>query len=145
MWVAGAVVGWDQRRVACMHVCVRGEQRAYRMQHSLQFDGVVGSMCAKTTPRLTPGPLSPPPKHSHTPVEQELHAALKKVQGELAAYSHVNKKALDQVANFTEQREDLIRRRQEIDLSGVCGGVCCLCCVCVCVGAVCECACGCGC
>lgn len=49
---------------------------------------------------------------------QELHTALKRVQNELAKYSHVNKKALDQYVNFTEQRENLDRRRQEIEESG---------------------------
>lgn len=53
---------------------------------------------------------------------QELHSALKRVQNELAKYSHVNKKALDQYVNFTEQRENLDRRRQEIEESG--GSVC---------------------
>lgn len=49
---------------------------------------------------------------------QELHSALKKVQVELAKYSHVNKKALDQYVNFTEQREELNRRQQEVQQSG---------------------------
>ena len=49
---------------------------------------------------------------------QELHSALKKVQAELGQYSHVNKKALDQYVNFTEQREELDRRRQEVQQSG---------------------------
>jgi structural maintenance of chromosome 3 (chondroitin sulfate proteoglycan 6) len=49
---------------------------------------------------------------------QELHSALKKVQGELAKYSHVNKKALDQFVNFTEQRQELSRRVDEVQQSG---------------------------
>jgi chromosome segregation ATPase len=49
---------------------------------------------------------------------QELHSALKKVQGELARYSHVNKKALDQFVNFTEQRQELTRRVDEVTQSG---------------------------
>lgn len=52
------------------------------------------------------------------PALQELHGALKKVQAELAKYSHVNKKALDQYVNFTEQREELQRRVSEVDQSG---------------------------
>jgi structural maintenance of chromosome 3 (chondroitin sulfate proteoglycan 6) len=51
-------------------------------------------------------------------VLQELRAALKKVQGELAKYSHVNKKALDQFVNFTEQRQELSRRVEEVQQSG---------------------------
>eukprot|EP00879_Flechtneria_rotunda_P012761 GHRR01013325.1.p1 GENE.GHRR01013325.1~~GHRR01013325.1.p1 ORF type:complete len:1111 (+),score=537.85 GHRR01013325.1:324-3656(+) len=50
---------------------------------------------------------------------RELHSALKKVQAELSKYGHVNKKALDQYVNFTEQREDLNRRRNEIQQSHV--------------------------
>jgi structural maintenance of chromosome 3 (chondroitin sulfate proteoglycan 6) len=49
---------------------------------------------------------------------QELHSALKKVQGELSKYSHVNKKALDQFVNFTEQRQELSRRVDEVQQSG---------------------------
>ncbi|KAF6265896.1 RecF/RecN/SMC [Scenedesmus sp. NREL 46B-D3] len=52
---------------------------------------------------------------------KELHSALKKVQGELAKYSHVNKKALDQFANFTEQRQELTRRVDEVQQSGEAG------------------------
>jgi structural maintenance of chromosome 3 (chondroitin sulfate proteoglycan 6) len=40
------------------------------------------------------------------------------VQGELAKYSHVNKKALDQFVNFTEQRQELSRRVDEVQQSG---------------------------
>eukprot|EP00878_Enallax_costatus_P007647 GHUV01008006.1.p1 GENE.GHUV01008006.1~~GHUV01008006.1.p1 ORF type:complete len:1195 (+),score=501.93 GHUV01008006.1:213-3797(+) len=46
--------------------------------------------------------------------QKELHSALKKVQAELSKYSHVNKKALDQFTNFTEQREELTRRVNEV-------------------------------
>ncbi len=38
----------------------------------------------------------------------ECHDALKK-------YSHVNKKALDQYVNFSEQREELLKRKEELD------------------------------
>jgi structural maintenance of chromosome 3 (chondroitin sulfate proteoglycan 6) len=34
---------------------------------------------------------------------------------QLQQFSHVNKKALDQYVNFTEQREQLQRRRAELD------------------------------
>lgn len=34
---------------------------------------------------------------------------------QLTQFSHVNKKALDQYVNFTEQREQLQRRRAELD------------------------------
>lgn len=40
---------------------------------------------------------------------------LKKVNHGLQKYSHVNKKALDQFLSFTEQRESLTRRREELD------------------------------
>jgi hypothetical protein len=49
---------------------------------------------------------------------QELHASLKKVQQQLSKYGHVNKKALDQFVNFTEQKEELARREAEISQSG---------------------------
>jgi structural maintenance of chromosome 3 (chondroitin sulfate proteoglycan 6) len=46
---------------------------------------------------------------------QELHSELKKVQGELSKYSHVNKKALDQFSNFTEQQQSLKLRVDEME------------------------------
>lgn len=49
---------------------------------------------------------------------QVLHSALKKVQAELSKYSRVNKKALDQFTNFTEQREELTRRVNEVRQAG---------------------------
>lgn len=44
--------------------------------------------------------------------------SLKKVQQQLSKYGHVNKKALDQFVNFTEQKEELARREAEISQSG---------------------------
>lgn len=40
---------------------------------------------------------------------------LKRTNEGLKAYAHVNKKALDQFMNFTEQREGLLIRKQELD------------------------------
>jgi structural maintenance of chromosome 3 (chondroitin sulfate proteoglycan 6) len=40
---------------------------------------------------------------------------LKKTNESLATYSHVNKKALDQFISFTEQRETLRKRREELE------------------------------
>lgn len=42
---------------------------------------------------------------------------LHKVQGALKKYSHVNKKAFDQYNNFTKQRDQLIKRREELEKS----------------------------
>ena len=44
-----------------------------------------------------------------------LHSMLSKTNEELAKLSHVNKKALDQYQQFTEQREGLEARRGELD------------------------------
>ncbi|KAL0370253.1 UNVERIFIED_CONTAM: Structural maintenance of chromosomes protein 3 [Sesamum angustifolium] len=46
---------------------------------------------------------------------KELHKLLHKCNEQLQQFSHVNKKALDQYVNFTEQREDLQRRQAELD------------------------------
>ncbi len=40
---------------------------------------------------------------------------LKRVNAQLQEYSHVNKKALDQFINFTEQRETLKQRKEELE------------------------------
>ncbi|XP_065851930.1 structural maintenance of chromosomes protein 3 [Euphorbia lathyris] len=46
---------------------------------------------------------------------KELHKMLHKCNQQLQQFSHVNKKALDQYVNFTEQREELQRRQAELD------------------------------
>uniref|UniRef100_A0A7N0UY74 Structural maintenance of chromosomes protein n=1 Tax=Kalanchoe fedtschenkoi TaxID=63787 RepID=A0A7N0UY74_KALFE len=46
---------------------------------------------------------------------KELYRMLHKCNEQLQQFSHVNKKALDQYVNFTEQREELQRRQAEID------------------------------
>ncbi|KAG0461233.1 hypothetical protein HPP92_021530 [Vanilla planifolia] len=46
---------------------------------------------------------------------KELTKLLHKCNEELKQFSHVNKKALDQYMNFTEQREQLQKRRAELD------------------------------
>ena len=40
---------------------------------------------------------------------------LEKVNKKLKKYSHVNKKAYDQYVNFSEQRESLLKRKEELD------------------------------
>lgn len=44
---------------------------------------------------------------------------LEEINKKLKKYSHVNKKAFDQFVNFSEQRDQLIKRREEIDEGGV--------------------------
>ncbi|KAL3684701.1 hypothetical protein R1sor_002723 [Riccia sorocarpa] len=46
---------------------------------------------------------------------KELHKMLHKCNEQLKKFSHVNKKALDQYVNFTEQREELHQRQAELD------------------------------
>ena len=40
---------------------------------------------------------------------------LQRCNEQLQQFSHVNKKALDQYVNFTEQREELQKRQAELD------------------------------
>jgi len=46
---------------------------------------------------------------------QQLFKKLEKANNELKKYSHVNKKALDQFVNFSEQQEKLRTRKEELD------------------------------
>ncbi|XP_028806112.1 structural maintenance of chromosomes protein 3 [Neltuma alba] len=46
---------------------------------------------------------------------KELHKMLHRCNDQLQQFSHVNKKALDQYINFTEQREELQKRQAELD------------------------------
>ncbi|GAB2285662.1 Structural maintenance of chromosomes protein 3, partial [Dionaea muscipula] len=46
---------------------------------------------------------------------KELHKMLHRCNEQLQQFSHVNKKALDQYANFTDQRKELKQRQAELD------------------------------
>lgn len=46
---------------------------------------------------------------------EQLFRKLEQCNTELKKYSHVNKKALDQFVNFSEQKEKLIKRQDELD------------------------------
>ena len=46
---------------------------------------------------------------------KQLEATIKECQQALQKLGHVNKKALDQFANFSDQREKLVKRQQELD------------------------------
>jgi structural maintenance of chromosome 3 (chondroitin sulfate proteoglycan 6) len=46
---------------------------------------------------------------------KQLMSKLSQANEQLKKYAHVNKKALDQFVNFSEQRETLIKRRQEVE------------------------------
>ena len=54
--------------------------------------------------------------HRSRPLK-ELHSLLQKANTELKKFAHVNKKALDQYVSFAEQRDELVRRKQENDAS----------------------------
>ena len=45
----------------------------------------------------------------------QLFHKLEECNAELKKYSHVNKKALDQFVNFSDQKEKLIKRKDELD------------------------------
>lgn len=49
--------------------------------------------------------------HCPTQLWKKLHQC----NEELKKYSHVNKKALDQFVNFSEQKEKLMKRKDELD------------------------------
>lgn len=46
---------------------------------------------------------------------QDLMRILEGINRELKKYSHVNKKAFDQYVNFNEQRDQLLKRKEELD------------------------------
>jgi len=46
---------------------------------------------------------------------KDLHKMLHRCNEQLQQFSHVNKKALDQYVNFTEQREELQKRQAELE------------------------------
>lgn len=47
--------------------------------------------------------------------QKQLFKQLEKANQELKKYSHVNKKALDQFISFSEQKEKLLKRKEELD------------------------------
>lgn len=63
------------------------------------------------------GSLPPPAeleKFSNKSIS-EIMKTLDHVNKKLKSYSHVNKKAFDQYVNFNEQREQLLKRKEELD------------------------------
>ena len=46
---------------------------------------------------------------------KKLYDMLSTCNGKLKKYSHVNKKALDQYVSFSEQRQELVERKQKQD------------------------------
>ena len=53
--------------------------------------------------------------HYYFPFFLQLWKKLHQCNEELKKYSHVNKKALDQFVNFSEQKEKLMKRKEELD------------------------------
>jgi len=53
-------------------------------------------------------------KYQNTSLKQ-LFSKLEKCNDDLKKYSHVNKKALDQFVNFSDQKEKLLKRKDELD------------------------------
>merc|ERR1740129_513517 len=47
--------------------------------------------------------------------QKQLFKQLERANQELKKYSHVNKKALDQYISFSEQKEKLLKRKEELD------------------------------
>jgi structural maintenance of chromosome 3 (chondroitin sulfate proteoglycan 6) len=63
------------------------------------------------------GSLPPPAelqKYAQLSISQ-LVKELEKINKQLKKYSHVNKKAYDQYVNFSEQRESLLHRKEQLD------------------------------
>lgn len=48
----------------------------------------------------------------------QLFQELEKANHHLKKYNHVNKKALDQFLSFSEQKEKLYKRKEELDIGG---------------------------
>ncbi|XP_065648082.1 structural maintenance of chromosomes protein 3 isoform X2 [Hydra vulgaris] len=69
--------------------------------------------CAKKIRELGSLPADAFEKHHKTGTKQ-LWNKLKIANDELKKYSHVNKKALDQFISFSEQKEKLIKRKEEL-------------------------------
>jgi len=52
----------------------------------------------------------------HNTSLKELYKQLEKSIAQLKQYSHVNKKALDQFMSFSDQKEKLVARKEELDV-----------------------------
>lgn len=53
----------------------------------------------------------------HERRSRQIMKKLHKVKESLSKFAHVNKKAFEQYNNFTKQRDDLLKRREELDAS----------------------------
>lgn len=70
--------------------------------------------CMKKIRELGSLPADAFDKYQSTPVKA-LWKKLQRCNEDLKKYSHVNKKALDQFVNFSEQKEKLMKRKEEVD------------------------------
>eukprot|EP00127_Corallochytrium_limacisporum_P000324 Clim_evm19s11 gene=Clim_evmTU19s11 len=61
------------------------------------------------------GPLQSDYKQYQNTSVENLHKKLQHVNERLKKYSHVNKKAIEQFKSFSQQREDIISRKEELD------------------------------
>eukprot|EP00301_Raphidiophrys_heterophryoidea_P004522 c11960_g1_i1.p1 GENE.c11960_g1_i1~~c11960_g1_i1.p1 ORF type:complete len:1246 (-),score=410.48 c11960_g1_i1:60-3728(-) len=61
------------------------------------------------------GPLSSDGKSYSGQTTAQLEKQKQKCMTQLKKFSHVNKKALDQYVNFTDQRDDLVKRKTDLD------------------------------
>jgi structural maintenance of chromosome 3 (chondroitin sulfate proteoglycan 6) len=73
------------------------------------------SECVKKIRELGSIPSEAFDKYTNTALK-ELYRQLEKANQQLKQYAHVNKKALDQFMSFSEQKEKLVARKEELDI-----------------------------
>ena len=71
--------------------------------------------CVKKIRELGSIPTEAFDKYHNTAIKN-LYNQLEKANQQLKQYSHVNKKALDQFMSFSDQKEKLVARKEELDV-----------------------------
>ncbi|KAK1756055.1 chromosome segregation protein sudA [Echria macrotheca] len=95
----------------------RVEQHQKRMEKNIQMKARLVSQAAEYAKNIRDLGMLPEEafgKYERMKSEQ-IENRLRKVNEALKKYIHVNKKAFDQYTNFTNQRDQLLKRRKELD------------------------------
>ncbi|KAK0722782.1 RecF/RecN/SMC [Lasiosphaeria miniovina] len=109
-----------QREQELQELQKRIDQYQKKMEKNIQTRARLISQAAEYTKNIRDLGILPEQafgKYEKMKSEQQIESKLRKVNEALKKYKHINKKAFDQYNSFTTQREQLLKRRKELDTS----------------------------
>ncbi|KAK4044615.1 RecF/RecN/SMC [Parachaetomium inaequale] len=110
----------SQREQELQELQKRIDQHQKRMEKNIQTRARLVSQAAEYAKNIRDLGILPEEafgKYEKMKPEQQIESRLRKVNEALKKYKHINKKAFDQYNSFTTQRDQLLKRRKELDTS----------------------------